>query len=394
MLKPDFFANNRAKLRAAFPDDKLFLFTANLATQRTESSTYKFRQNNNFWYLTGISEPNVLLLMDGDKEFLVLPELDEVQLLFGGAINKERLSQVSGVDSFLTDAEARNRISGRNRVVTLVPLPAFNPSENSFSNPAERRLTDRIKRTLPKPDIIDARPVIAKMRSIKQDAEIQAIKAAIKISTVAFKKIEQGIDGFKNEKDIERLLSAEFALAGAEHAYDPIVASGINACTLHYNANSQPLSSGRAVLIDAGAELNNYAADITRTYFVGKSSIRQQEIYRAVAEIKKFALGQLKAGLAWRDYELANLDFAAEKLHELGVIKEKDRKLARRYYPHATSHSLGLEVHDVGIDHGQSLQAGMVITVEPGLYIKEEQIGVRLEDDVLITHQGIVNLAN
>jgi Xaa-Pro aminopeptidase len=165
------------------------------------------------------------------------------------------------------------------------------------------------------------------------------------------------------------------------------VAGGKNACTLHNVSNTAPLNSGELVVCDVGAEVSHYAADITRTVCVGKPSARQKAIYAAVLDVQAYALTLLKPGANLKKYEQQVAKRMGEELKNLGLVKRADKKSVRKYFPHATSHFLGLNVHDVG-DYQVPLEPGMVLTCEPGIYIPEEGIGVRLEDDVLITKSG------
>jgi Xaa-Pro aminopeptidase len=192
---------------------------------------------------------------------------------------------------------------------------------------------------------------------------------------------------------LEAEIGYGFRKRGAEHhAFAPIVAGGRRACTLHNVANNAPLSADELIVVDVGAEVEHYAADITRTISPSTPSRRQQTVYAAVLETQAYAMELLKPGVLLREYEHQVELFLGEKLRELGLIKTIDHENVRRFCPHATSHFLGLNVHDVG-DYERPLEAGVVLTVEPGIYIPEESIGIRIEDDVLITGNGIKNLS-
>jgi Xaa-Pro aminopeptidase len=203
------------------------------------------------------------------------------------------------------------------------------------------------------------------------------------------------------EYEIEAELTQKFVGHGGDHAYNPIVAAGLNATILHYVKNNKALVAGEIVLIDSGAEYANYAADITRVFPVGgQLSERQQAVYDAVLRVKKYAESILKPGILIKEYEQQVGAKMNDELIELGLLPEgstlKSTKSKpapyRTFYPHGTSHFLGLDVHDVG-DYSQPLKPGMVLTCEPGIYIREEGIGVRLEDDILITKDGSQNLS-
>jgi Xaa-Pro aminopeptidase len=225
---------------------------------------------------------------------------------------------------------------------------------------------------------------------IKQPAEVQAIQAAIDITI-------KGIQGalkparlqkYSYEYEIEAELGHTYRAQGAHgHAFESIVASGERACTLHNVSNSGQLSADELVLVDTGAEIEHYAADLTRTRALGQPSLRQQAVHAAVLEVQRYAIELLKPGVLLREYEQQAASYLGEKLRELGLIKASDTEAIRRFCPHAMSHYLGLNVHDIG-DYDRPLEPGVVLTVEPGIYVPEEGIGVRIEDNILITERG------
>lgn len=384
-------------LRKLFPGTELFIIAGNGLMQRSETGTYPFKQNNNMWYLCGLNEPNSWLVMDEDNEYIVLPNRSSENILFEGSLDKASLARSAGVKRAveLADAwpELKAKILKAKSVGILEPGQELAPSREFYTNPAQRRLSAKIKRLNPKANLVAIDSGLATLRVVKQPSEVAAIQSAIDVSVRSFAQVHKNLSKFKTEHQIELALSAGFTGHGASgHAYAPIVAGGCRACTLHYCQNSQPLKTGELVLIDAGAEVANYASDITRTYSLGRPTPRQQAVYNAVLSIQAFALSKLKPDVQLRDYELAALKFAAGQLQALGLITTADLTEARRYYPHSTSHFLGLDVHDVG-DYYAPLQAGMVLTVEPGIYIPQERIGIRLEDNVLLTKTGCQNLS-
>ena len=234
------------------------------------------------------------------------------------------------------------------------------------------------------------------MRMIKQPPELRAIQAAIDITADslqdAFKSAK--LEKYAFEYELEAEIGYGFRRRGAAgHAFEPIVAGGKKACTLHNVSNDAKLTRGELIVADVGAEVEHYAADITRTVAISSPTARQQAVYDAVLDAQRFAFGLLKPGMDFGDYREQTDRFIGEKLRELGLIKRVTDANTRRYYPHSISHFLGLNVHDSG-DYRQPLTAGAVLTVEPGIYIPEEGIGVRIEDDVLITASGIKILSD
>jgi Xaa-Pro aminopeptidase len=223
---------------------------------------------------------------------------------------------------------------------------------------------------------------------IKHPEELKALQRAIDITSDTLNQVLDGKTSYAQEYELEADISRGFRRLGASgHSFEPIVAGGKNACTLHNVANNSPLHSSDLVICDVGAEVEHYAADITRTVCLTRPSERQKAVYQAVLDVQEYALTLMKPGTKLKQFEDAVAKRMGQELKSLGLIKKTDTASIRKYFPHATSHFLGLNVHDVG-DYTQPLQPGMVLTCEPGIYIPEEGIGVRLEDDVLITKSG------
>ncbi len=230
------------------------------------------------------------------------------------------------------------------------------------------------------------------MRQIKQPSELAAITKAVSATCHTLAEIKQNLSQFESEDELERAVSIGFLKQGlAEHAYQPIVATGKNATTLHYVKNNAPLESNDLVLLDVGAEHINYAADITRTWAFGKISARQKLVHRLVCELQDYAFAFLKSGVLMKDYENAMRAEAARICKKAGLIQNEDE--INKIYPHATSHFLGLDVHDAA-DYNLPLAENMVLTVEPGIYLPSEGIGVRIEDDVVVTKKAVKIISN
>lgn len=392
---PAFFANNRRRLRELCPGTDLVVITANGLLQRTGDSTFLFRQDSNFWYLTGINEPDVTLVIDKDKEYLIVPEREETRQTFDGALEEAALTSSSGISTVLDSQAGWKKLAGRLKkvkaVASLPSLPSYEPHHGLYTNPARAALLARLQEQNTSFALEDIRPILTGMRMIKQPAELAAIRAAIDITANTLQVItgDEIWAKFNYEYEIEAAITHGFRTRGAAgHAYVPIVAGGSNACTLHYVANNARLQPGNLVLLDVGAEVENYAADITRTYaYKRPATKRQQAVHEAVQTVQDFALSQLKPGVTMKHYEQATGQCMGEQLRKLGLLREVNHDSIRKYYPHATSHFLGLDVHDTG-DYQRPLEPGMVLTVEPGIYIPEEGIGVRIEDDIVITAEG------
>ncbi len=391
----DFFVANRERLRQLFTGTAPIVITANGLLQRSSDGVYPFHQDRSFWYLTGVNEPDVVLVMDKSKEYLIVPARESVREAFDGAVDAQGLSRVSGVQTILGDKEGWKQLEARlkkvQHVATLAANPPYIDSWGIYSNPARAALAKRLKEVNSALELLDLRQHLAKMRIVKQPQEIAAIQAAIDITIDTLKDVTRvaTLAKYAFEYEIEADITRGFRKRGASgHAFEPIVAGGKRACTLHNVANNHALASDELVVLDIGASVQNYAADITRTVSLnGKPSHRQEQIYAAVAEVQDYALGLLKPGVILKEYEKQVEQFMGEKLRELGLIKTISKETVRQYFPHATSHFMGLDVHDVG-DYEHPLEPNMVITVEPGIYVPEEGIGVRLEDDIIITQDG------
>jgi len=396
IFNQDFFINNRARLRTLFTGTAPIILSGNGVLQQTSDNTFPFKQDSSFWYFTGIDEPDILLVMDRNKEYLVLSNRHRFSEIADGAIDPEKLTKISGIKTVLDFQEGSrilsNRLKRSKHAAILSAPPAYIEEYGFYTNPARAHLNNRIKQINPEIQFLDIRNHIVKLRSIKQPLELETINKAIDISIKTFKKIKKNINKYEYEYEIEALVLSEFRKNQAKPAYSSIVASGINACTLHYSKNNSKLMGSELVLIDVGADFNHYAADITRTYSRAKPTKRQNQVLNSVLEVQNYALDQLKEGIDFKTYETNIEHFMGERLRELGLIKTIDRESVRKYYPHSTSHFLGLDPHDVG-DYTMPLKENMVITVEPGIYIPEEKIGIRIEDDILITKNGYKNLS-
>lgn len=390
-----FFAANRRKLCELFTGTAPIVITANGLLQRGGDSTFPFRQDANFWYLTGIDEPDVILVIDKGKEYLIVPAREQARQAFDGTLDFEVLASRSGISRVVDDSEGwrllQSRLKRSKHVATLAPPPAYIEQHGLYTNPARARLIDTIKTINANIELLDLSQHLTQQRMIKHANELAAIREAVLITSSTIKALTRSsnLSKYHFEYEIEADISRSFRRAGAAgHAFEPIVASGERACTLHNVANQGKLGRSDLLVLDIGAEFDHYAADITRTVALGTVNRRKQAVYDAVIDVQDYAKSLLKPGVLIHEYEKEVGHYMGEKLRALGLIKTIDQTEISRWYPHATSHFMGLNVHDAG-DYNRPLEAGMVLTVEPGIYIPEEAIGIRIEDDVLITSDGI-----
>lgn len=391
----EFFTANRARLSKLVDDTTPIVIAANGLLQRGGDSSFPFAQDANFWYLTGIDEPDLVLVMDGNTEYLIVPERNDSRQAFDGSVDNQALMKRSGIADIDTTANGWNRLEGllkkAHQFATVSAPPAYIEQYGLYINPARGSLLHKIAAINHEAEIVDLGPQLARLRTIKQPAELRAIQMAIDITLATIKEVSQParLAKYKYEYEIEADLTAGFRRQGARgHAFEPIVASGAQAVTLHNISNNGPLAVADLLIMDVGAEVEHYAADITRTVSLSTPSARQTAVHTAVYDVQQYALSLLRPGILLREYEHKVQQCMGEKLCELGLIKTVTQEAVRTYYPHATSHFLGLNVHDAGA-YDLPLEAGTIITVEPGIYIPEERIGVRIEDDVLITTDGV-----
>lgn len=385
-----FFIHNRRKLRGALGKDVPIVISAHGLLQKSRDEAYPFRQESNFWYLTGINEPDFVLVMDKDKDYLITPKRSEYLDVFYGQLDKARIKEASGVDEVLEQDGGWHRLGSRLKkaeaVATLKPLPGYIEQIGIHTNPASQRLLDKIGSYKDKLKIVDIRVDLARLRAVKSDGELRCLRKAVDESVNLHEQIAANLGGFKTEWDLLASIRSGSIKKDLPLAYEPIAATGGNAAVLHYQGGRGKLSPDTPVLVDAAYSYLGYCADISRTYCV-KPGKRFMQIQQAVAEVQKHAIGLLKPGITLAEYEKSVNEFMGEKLKNLKLIKKSDGKSIKQYYPHSTSHFLGLDAHDAG-DPDQPLEPGMVLSCEPGIYVAEESIGVRIEDVVLISDKG------
>ncbi len=390
MIETEFFVNNRVKLLQNFEGTAPIVIIGNCLMQRSRDAAYDFVQDSNFWYLTGVEEPGYVLVIDNGQEYLIAPKTNHYQEIFHEKNDYDKVIKTSGVikiyDYDTGMEKLIKRVCKSVHLATIQPSLSYVEDLYMFTNPSKTHLLKKMFKANSQLKLIDLGKILASLRSRKTSNELgmiaQAISHTAKLQAIFSRKLSSS----QNESDL--LMDAKKYLLknDLEFAYDPIIANGENAITLHYTQNNSKIDHKEFTLIDAAVKSTKYAADITRTY-VANPTKRQAKVYETVALIQSFAIDMLKPGITLKDYEEGVRKYAGEKLRELGLIKSIDKDMVARYYPHATSHFLGIDVHDVGLVD-QPLDRGMVLTVEPGIYIPEEKIGIRIEDDIVITEDG------
>jgi Xaa-Pro aminopeptidase len=395
-MQPLFFTTNRHALSHKI-NGGVAVLSAYSEMQRGNDAAFAFEQEANFWWLSGIEAPDWWLIVDGarGKSWLVAPHVSQAHEIFDGSLSPDDAKRISGVDEVIAhDAGLsllRELAKKHSVVYGLGELPHAEYFDFTL-NPAPKKLHDILQRTFP--SVQDCRKELSKLRAIKQPEEVAMMKKAIQLTTTTFAAVKKHLADFKHEYEIEAEFSYAFRKHGSQgHAYDPIVASGKNACTLHYGRNSDRLRPRSLVLIDIGARVSGYAADITRTYAVGEPTKRQAQVHAAVQEVHERTIRLLVPGLPVEEYHRESEVIMKEALVKLGLMSGLDDMANfRQYFPHAISHGLGVDVHD-SLGAPSHFQPGMVLTVEPGIYIPEESLGVRIEDNILITDTSHTNLS-
>ncbi len=351
-----------------------------------------FLQEATFWWLTGIEEPGWRMIIEPARAHvtLVRPDISPVQQIFNGSMTDEVAAALCLAQEVIASSEFEPRLRQLARIHTVVQTQKSDNDEPFVLNPAQRELTATLRRVFP--SVVTISKEIAELRAVKSDAEITRIRHAVRETVAAFQTVRQRFDGYKYEYEIEADFTQLFRRRRGQHAYAPIVASGEHACTLHYGTNSGRVRAKDVVVIDIGGRFDGYAADITRTYGI-KPTKRQLAVHAAVQDAQQRTIELLGPDMLVSDYVAAVDDIMKDALQSLGLLTDRsDTEKYRKYFPHAIGHGLGVDVHD-SLGAPRYFQPGMVMTVEPGIYIPEEGIGVRIEDDILITATGCENLS-
>lgn len=394
-MEHSFFRDNRQRLIGKL-NGGVIVLTAYTQLQRQSDMAYAFTQEANFWWLTGIEAPDWWLIIDGSrgKSWLAAPSVSRSHAIFDGSLSWEAAKDISGVDTVISHDEADSLLRELSRKHSLVYTLGDDPYAKYYDftlNPGPKEMDRRLERIFS--DVVDCRKELANLRARKQPAEIAAIKKAITLTIDAFQDVKQKLPDLRYEYEVEAEFSYYFRKHGSSgHAYEPIVATGKNACTLHYIDNSSRLKKRELVLLDIGASWQGYPADITRTFALGEPTKRQIQVHEAVVLAQKQIISLLKPELTLEEYQRQVDHIMIEALLSLGLMTDADDQVHyEQYFPHAVSHGLGVDVHD-SLGTARYFQPDMVLTVEPGIYIPEEGIGVRIEDDILITETGHTNL--
>jgi Xaa-Pro aminopeptidase len=364
---------------------------------------YPFCVDRNFYYLTGIERENMILVMrktpTGDyTEALYIEPYDELLAKWVGArMSAKEATEISGIRAIKDIGNFENDLNGivsscRGMGKLSVYLDLWRHRADQPDTPAHT-LAKKLQEKYPAVAIEDIKGDMAAMRAYKSEAEIEIMRKAQETTRVAIEAMMKHAYPGINEAELEGVFDFELMKQGVrQHAFNSIIAGGGRATTLHYEDNNCVVEDGQLVLIDLGSTAGNYCADISRTFPVnGKFTERQKELYNTVLEAQRIVIKNAKPGLTMGDLNKMVIDYYESRLDDLGLRKEG--KSVGSYYYHGVSHSLGLDTHDLITENERVLRPGTVITVEPGMYIAEEGIGIRIENDVVITEDGCIDLS-
>ena len=403
-IKKDLFIDNRKNYSKHLKPNSLGLFVSNDILPTNADGALGFVQNSDLFYLTGVDQEDTILMIFPDvkdgkhKEVLFIKETSELIAIWEGAkLTKAQATEVSGIEHIYWHHEFE-------KVFKTFAFQAENFYLNSNEHTrryidmetAETRFNNKLRTQYPLHNVLRSAPIMHKIRSIKHPIEIELMQQACDITEKGFRRLLSFTKPGVMEYEIEAELIHEFVRNRSRgFAYGPIIASGASACVLHYVENNRACKDGDVILLDVAAEYANYASDMTRAIPVnGKFTKRQRKVYDAVLRVMKSATSMLKVGNTFEKYNIAVGDLMTEELLQLGLIKSDEVKnqnpawpAYKKYFMHGTSHFIGLDVHDVGF-FAEPMQIGNAFTVEPGIYIPEENLGIRLENNIVITATG------
>lgn len=403
------FIENRKRFNACIKRKSIAIFNSNDQMPRNGDQFYPFRQQSDFFYLSGIDQEKSMLILAPDhpdpklREVLFLIETNEkITIWEGHKYTKQEAADASGIENINWLESINMLLRELMQWADFVYLNTYEyPKYSNEVQSRDLRFALQLKQDFPMHTFERSAPILVELRMIKSEAEIMLIKKAIQITNKAFRRMLKFTKPNVMEYQIQAEMEYEFTFNGANgSAYQPIVASGANSCVLHYTENDKKCRDGDVVLFDFGAEYANYAADISRTIPVnGKFTPRQRELYNLVLRVQKKAIQKLIPGNTMEKYnEFVNKQMEREMV-KIGLLdaeevkrQNPDEPLFKKYFMHGIAHHLGLDVHDL-LDKHQPFKAGMVFTCEPGIYVREEKIGIRIENNILISEKGPLDLS-
>ncbi len=398
-IDPMLFKNNRSRFIKSLPNNSIAIFHSNDQMPKNADQLMKFKQNSDLFHLCGIDqEETVLTVLKDDNQITeavyIRETNDLIKVWEGKKLTKEKAKKISGINNIVWNKHFKDEIikNLNNSNISSVYLNSNeHPRATIVVESRDARFKKWISEKYPNKRYRKCSDLLYPIRSVKNNHEINLIKQACDITSLGVSRVLKILKPGIYEYEIEAEIIHEFLInKSSGFAYDPIIASGENACILHYGDNNKICKDGDVVLMDFGAEYANYASDLTRCFPVnGKFSKRQKDVYNSVLSVMKQAKKVLRPGVMLVEYEKMVGQMMEKELVDLGLISINEIKNSKhipaykKYYMHGTSHHLGLDVHDVS-EPNSSISEGMVLTCEPGIYIPEEKLGIRLENDILI----------
>ena len=399
-INQELFIKNRKKFTDRLPKGAMAIFHSNDQMPRNGDQYHMFRQNSDLLYLSGIDQEDSYLIIFPDspiakyKELLFVKETSELIAVWEGEkLTQDQAKSVSGIKTVVWNDQFESVLKMLMHYADTVFLN-LNENDRAVNDVPYRdlRFANKLREDFPAHKLERSGPIMADIRSVKEDIELELMQQACNITNKAFRRVLGFVKPGVWEYEVEAEFTHEYLInRGNGHAYEPIVASGANACVLHYVTNNKKCKDGDLLLLDTGADYANYASDMTRTIPVnGRFSDRQKDVYNAVLRVMKQATDMLEPGLVLDQFNQQVGEIMLGELIGLGLIdaqEAKDHKgpvpIYKKYFPHGTGHFLGLDTHDIGNRYAP-LRENTVVTVEPGIYIREEGIGIRIENNVVI----------
>jgi Xaa-Pro aminopeptidase len=407
LIESRLFVENRQRLAALLPANALVVVNANDVPPTNADGTTSLPANSDLFYLSGVEQEQSILLLypDADdekhREILFLRETsEELAIWEGHKLTKEEARAQTGIRDVLWLSEFPRLF---HRLMCECDQVYLNSNEHKRAvvevESRDARFIAEVQRKYPLHEYRRLAPLLHTLRAVKSDIELELIREACRITEAGFRRVLKFTQPGVTETEIEAEFAHEFIRNAAKFAYLPIIASGANACVLHYIENAAACRAGDLLLLDVAASYANYNSDLTRTIPVsGKFTRRQKQVYQAVLRVLRQSVAGLQPGKTTKQWQKEAEHFIERELVDLGLLtmkqirnQAKESPAFRKYFMHGVGHPIGLDVHDVGLTT-KPMQAGWVMTVEPGIYIREEGLAVRLENDVLLTDCGPVDL--
>jgi Xaa-Pro aminopeptidase len=406
-IENQLFVANRDRLRRLLPANSAALVNANDILPTNADGSLAMHPNSDLFYLSGIEQEESVLLLAPDysdeklREVLFVREPNEhLKIWEGHKLSKDEARTVSGVRTIKWLSELRSVL---HMVLCESDQVYLNTNEHKRAvvevETRDARMIRDLQARYPLHTFKRLAPFMHQLRVVKSAAELELLKEAVAITDAGFRRVLGFTRPGVHEHEVEAEFAHEFTRRRGKFAYNPIVAGGVNSCVLHYNSNDQPCRDGELLLLDVAASYANYNADLTRTIPVnGRFTPRQRAVYDAVLRVMRASIAGAVVGKLHRDWTRESQMMMNEELIKLGLItvddvakQNPDEPACRKYFMHGLGHPLGLDVHDVGFAH-EPFAPGWVLTVEPGIYLPEEGFGVRLENDIVVTENGPVDL--